>query len=105
MTGQTPEISLEEYASRQPDGLTVDVREQSEYAEAHVPGAVLVPMSQLTSRLDELDRTRTLHVVCASGGRSKAMTDVLVSAGFDAVSVTGGTQGWIDSGRTVEVGL
>lgn len=105
ITGQTPEISLEEFASRHPDGVTVDVREQSEYAEAHVPGAVLVPMSQLTSRMDELDRNRTMHVVCASGGRSKAMTDVLVSAGSDAVSVTGGTQGWIDSGRTVEVGL
>ncbi len=105
MPGQTPEISLEEFASRQPDVLTVDVRERAEYAEAHVPGAVLVPMSQLTSRMGELDRSRKVHVVCASGGRSKAMTDVLVSAGFDAVSVAGGTQGWIDSGRTVEAGL
>lgn len=105
MTDQTPEIPLDEFASRHPDGLTVDVRERAEYAEAHVPGAVLVPMSQLTSRMDELDRTRTVHVVCASGGRSKAMTDVLVSAGFDAVSVAGGTQGWIDSGRSVAAGL
>jgi len=105
MTDQTREISLEEFASRHPDGLTVDVRERAEYTQAHVPGAVLVPMSQLTSRMDELDRSRTVHVVCASGGRSKAMTDVLVSAGFDAVSVAGGTQGWIDSGRHVEVGL
>ena len=41
---QTPEISLEEYAAEQALGVTIDVRERAEYAPAHVPGAVLVPM-------------------------------------------------------------
>lgn len=105
MSDQTPEISLETYAAERESGVTVDVRERGEYAEAHVPGAVLMPMGQLASRLGELDPGQPLHVICASGNRSRAMTDLLRASGFDAVSVAGGTQGWIASGRAVEVGL
>ncbi len=105
MSHQTPEISLEDYAAEREDGITIDVRERAEYAQAHVPGAVLVPMGQLASRLGELDRSARVHVICASGNRSSAMTDLLVAQGFDAVSVTGGTSAWIASGRPVAVGL
>ncbi len=102
---QTPEISIEAFAAEREAGTTVDVREKGEYAQAHVPGAVLLPMGQLASRLGELDRSTRVHVICASGNRSKAMTDLLVAAGFDAVSVAGGTQAWLQSGRAVGVGL
>ena len=105
MPQPTPEISLEAYAAERDAGVTIDVRERAEYAQVHVPGAVLVPMGQLASRLDELDRTGRVHVICASGNRSKAMTDLLVAAGFDAVSVAGGTQAWIESGRSLGDGL
>lgn len=105
MTDQTPEISLEAYAAEQARGVTIDVRERAEYAQAHVPGAVLVPMGQLASRLGEIDRSARVHVICASGNRSKAMTDLLVAAGFDAASVAGGTRAWIESGRPVGAGL
>ncbi len=105
MSHQTPEISLEDYAAHREDGVTLDVRERAEYAQAHVPGAVMMPMGQLASRLDEVDRSTRVHVICASGNRSKAMTDLLVAQGFDAVSVAGGTSAWIASGRAVAVGL
>ena len=105
MSQQTPEISLEDYAAEREDGITIDVRERAEYAQAHVPGAVLMPMGQLASRLGEVDRTARVHVICASGNRSRAMTDLLVAQGFDAVSVAGGTHAWIQSGRAVGVGL
>lgn len=105
MSHQTPEISLEDYAAHREDGVTLDVRERAEYAQAHVPDAVMMPMGQLASRLDEVDRSTRVHVICASGNRSKAMTDLLVAQGFDAVSVAGGTSAWIASGRAVAVGL
>lgn len=105
MSHRTPEISLEDYAAQREDGVTLDVRERAEYAQAHVPGAVMMPMGQLASRLDEVDRSARVHVICASGNRSKAMTDLLVAQGFDAVSVAGGTSAWIASGRAVAVGL
>lgn len=84
--------------------VVVDVREPAEFRAGHVPGAVNIPMGQLTGRLGELDRRRRVHVVCATGNRSSAMTDVLTAAGFDAVNVAGGTQAWIRSGRPVETG-
>ncbi len=105
MSETTPEISLESYAAEREGGVTIDVRQRAEYAQAHVPGAVLLPMDQLASRLGEIDRAARVHVICASGNRSRAMTDVLVAAGFDAASVVGGTQAWIESGRAVGVGL
>lgn len=83
----------------------VDVREPGEYAEGHVPGAKLIPMGQLTSRLDELDRKRPVYLICASGNRSGAMADVLAARRFDAVNVLGGTAAWIRSGRPVEKGV
>ena len=82
MSQPTPEISLEAYAAEREAGVTIDVRERGEFAQAHVPGAVLMPMGQLASRLDEIDRSARVHVICASGNRSKAMTDLLVAAGL-----------------------
>ncbi|MGZ4446641.1 MAG: rhodanese-like domain-containing protein [Nocardioides sp.] len=105
MSDQTPEITIETFAAERDRGVTVDVRERAEYAEAHVPGALLMPMGQLASRLGELDPATPVYVVCASGNRSRAMTDLLRASGFDAVSVAGGTRGWIASGRAVGVGL
>jgi rhodanese-related sulfurtransferase len=105
MSDQTPEISLEVYAAQRETGVTIDVRERDEYMQGHVPGAILVPIGQLASRLHELDRTARIHVICASGNRSRAITDLLVAAGVDAVWVAGGTAAWIESGRAVGVGL
>ena len=82
----------------------IDVREPAEYVAGHVPGAAAIPMSQLPSRLGELDRARPQYVICASGNRSAAMTEFLVQAGFDAYSVAGGTAAWSRSGRRLETG-
>ncbi len=102
----TPEIDVEELvAAHRERALLVDVREPDEYVAGHVPGAVLIPMSQLANRLGEIDKTSPVFVICASGNRSSAMTDLLRAAGFDAVSVAGGTGAWARSGRPLEGGL
>ena len=99
------EVALDNFAAAHADGATViDVREPGEYVGGHVPGAVLVPMGQLPSRTSELDRSRPVYVICASGNRSGAMTDYLRRAGFDAWSVAGGTSAWARSGRPVVTG-
>jgi rhodanese-related sulfurtransferase len=105
MSQSTPEIDLEELARSADRGATViDVREPGEYVAGHVPGATPVPMAQLPSRLADIDRSRPVYVVCASGNRSAAMTDLLVASGYDAYSVAGGTAAWARSGRPVETG-
>ncbi len=95
----TPEIAVEELAAVHKGGVLVDVREPEEYVAGHVPGAVPIPMSQLATRMGEIDKTSPVFVICESGNRSSAMTDLLRGAGFDAVSVAGGTGPWTRSGR------
>jgi len=105
MSVHTPEIDIEQLDYARSAGARVfDVREAAEYVTGHVPGAALLPMGQLPSRLGELDKNRPVYVVCASGNRSAAMTDLLVAAGYDAYSVAGGTGAWVRSGRAVETG-
>ena len=83
----------------------VDVREPGEFAQAHVPGARLVPLGTLQGALGELPRDRRLYVVCAVGARSAAAAEFLVSQGLDAVNVAGGTRAWVASGRAYDQGL
>ena len=104
-SSQMSEVSLDAFTAAHADGACViDVREPGEYVGGHVPGAVLMPMGQLSSRTSELDRNRPVYVICAGGNRSGAMTDYLVHAGFDALSVAGGTAAWVTSGRAVVTG-
>ena len=100
------EIDIEELESALADGATlVDVREPQEYAAFHVPGAVLVPMAQLGSRADELDKERPVYLICHSGHRSGVIAELLGERGFDAVNVLGGTAAWVRSGRPYDQGL
>ncbi|WP_114422198.1 rhodanese-like domain-containing protein [Nocardioides houyundeii] len=105
MSRTTPEIDVQQLADAADRGTVIDVREPAEYVAGHVPGALLVPMGQLSSQLGDLDRERPVYVVCASGNRSAAMTDLLVAAGYDAYSVAGGTSAWAQSGRQLATGL
>lgn len=84
--------------------VLIDVREPSEFTEAHVPGAVLIPMGQLPSRLDELPQDRTVYVICRSGNRSGTMGPLLDAHGYDSVNVVGGTLAWVRAGHPYDTG-
>lgn len=87
------------------DGAPViDVREADEYAQAHVPGVTLIPLSEFTARYGEIPSAPTVFVICAMGGRSAQAASFLGAAGINAVNVAGGTDAWIASGRPVETG-
>jgi rhodanese-related sulfurtransferase len=99
------EVDLDSFAAAHRAGATViDVREPREYLDGHVPGARLIPMGQLPSRIGEIDADGPVYVVCATGNRSGAMTSLLHQAGVEAVNVRGGTKGWVASGRPVNHG-
>jgi len=81
----------------------VDVREPWEYRQGHVPGAVLIPLGQLSSRISELDPERPVAVICASGNRSQSAAALLGQKGFKTVyNVSGGTGAWQYSGLELE---
>lgn len=99
------EVSIPHLAKEHAAGATViDVREPEEYREAHVPGAILIPMGQLSWRSDEVPRGGPVYVICRSGNRSKSSADLLEFKGFDAYSVAGGTLEWIQQGHRFVTG-
>lgn len=72
-------------------GQLVDVREPSEVAGGTLPGAVNIPLGELADRLDELDRSRRVVLLCRSGARSANAAALLAGAGFpDVVNLVGG---------------
>jgi rhodanese-related sulfurtransferase len=97
------EIDVDELAKRQGDGsFVLDVRQPDEYAEGHVPGAVLIPLGELATRQDEIPADRPVLVICASGVRSARATEALQAAGYDASNVVGGMHAWLDAEFPVE---
>jgi rhodanese-related sulfurtransferase/rubrerythrin len=63
----------------------LDVRQPAEYAEKHIPGAMLIPLGQLQERLTALDTAKPVIVYCRSGNRSSSAVGLLNGAGLDDV--------------------
>ncbi len=83
--------------------VVVDVREPWEYQQGHVPGAMLMPLGQLSMRLGELDLEKPVAVICATGSRSQSASALLGQKGFKTVyNVVGGTTMWARSGLELE---
>jgi rhodanese-related sulfurtransferase len=100
------EVDLESFASAYTAGAVVlDVRNPDEYEAGHVPGAKLIPLGELGARQDDIPEGDPVYVICAIGGRSLVATKAMVQAGYRAVSVVGGTKGWIEQGRPVVLGM
>jgi rhodanese-related sulfurtransferase len=101
-----------EAAKQNPRTLILDVREPAEWAEGHIPGALLVPRGMLEAKADLeyanreprlADRAQPIVVQCASGGRSAMAADVLQSMGFTNVrSMAGGIAAWKEKGLPIE---
>src|SRR5919199_5191947 len=87
--------------------VIVDVREQHEFEESHLPGAVHVPRGHLESRIEGAvgDRSKRVILYCASGQRSALAAHTLKEMlGYeDVASMNGGITLWKDRGYDVEV--
>ena len=81
----------------------VDVREPDEFRHEHIPGAVCVPASELTSgHADQANGTITV-LQCNSGARSCVAAEAALSAGAEkAYHLEGGLQAWKSAGLAVE---
>jgi sulfur-carrier protein adenylyltransferase/sulfurtransferase len=77
--------------------FVVDVREQDEWDEGHIPGAVHVPRGHLESRIERLapDHAAPIVLYCASGNRSAFAAKTLEQLGYeDVASLAPGYTGW-----------
>lgn len=69
----------------------IDVREDYEYENGHIPGAQSAPLSSFPVLLD---KEKTYYVVCQSGGRSSMACQMLKQDGQDVINVEGGMSAW-----------
>ena len=98
-------VSVEQtYAALQSgEVLVLDVREQNEYDDGHIPGVTLIPMMQIPDRLDEIPTDQEVIVTCRSGNRSSQVAEFLVQNGFDNIhNMEGGIVQWQAAGYPVE---
>src|ERR687892_2152376 len=91
-----------------PNGtVVVDVREQHEFEEAHLPGAKHVPRGHLESRIETAapDKSKRVILYCQSGNRSALAADTMQQLlGYqDVASMSGGITLWKDRGYEVDV--
>jgi len=86
--------------------VVVDVREQDEWDEGHIAGAVHIPRGHLESRIERLapDTSRPVIVYCSAGNRSVFAAKTLADLGYDdVVSLAGGFTDWKRNGFPVQL--
>ena len=98
------EISPQSLQETQTPLQIIDVREASEYEGVlgHIGDAKLLPLNELLSRINELDREMPIVAVCRSGARSAQATVILQKEGFKRVAnLNGGMLRWRAEGHQV----
>lgn len=76
--------------------LLIDVRSPAEFASGHIAAARNIPIGELDQHLGELElfKDGEIHVICQSGGRSRAASEQLAAKGFTPIDVKGGMSAW-----------
>lgn len=83
------------------DVIVIDVREEDEYREGHIPGALCKPLSTLKEHIEELRDTRKdVYVYCRSGQRSSAACRILKEQGISHIYNIGGIIHWMYDVKT-----
>lgn len=83
------------------DGLIIDVREESEYAHAHLPNAIHLSKGIIEVKIENLipNKDQRMYLYCGGGYRSALVADNLQKMGYKAVvSVDGGYRAWCANG-------
>ncbi|MFV0663299.1 rhodanese-like domain-containing protein [Denitromonas sp.] len=86
------------------DATIIDVREQNEFIQGHIPNARHIPLAALEKRGPELEKLKQQPIIvcCASGARSKAAIATLHKLGCEKVfNLQGGMAGWQQAGQPV----
>jgi len=102
------DLSSEDYQEQFASGeggeyQLIDVREEEEHATAHIPGAINIPLSAFSERLDDISEDMPVLLVCNTGVRSLQAAYFLMSMGYDQLyNLEDGTKGWQKKGYAVK---
>lgn len=90
------EHSVVDYQALLSDGFQlVDVREADEVAQGTLPEAIHIPLGDVPVRMNELDSSKSVLLLCRSGARSASAGQFLVQNGFSNVTnLSGGMLAW-----------
>ena len=78
------------------ENIILDVREQSEFDEGHISGAILIPYTEIENKAEQIipDKNAQILVYCRSGRRSKIASESLAKLGYTNVKEFGGIIDW-----------
>lgn len=78
------------------DYILIDVREQDEFDEGHIHGAILISYTEIENRAEEMlpEKDKQILVYCRSGRRSKIASESLAKLGYTNVKEFGGIIDW-----------
>ena len=76
--------------------IILDTREQNEFDGGHIPGAILIPYTEIENKAEEMmpDKDKLILVYCRSGRRSKIASESLAKLGYTNVKEFGGIIDW-----------
>ena len=76
--------------------IILDVRTQEEYDQGHIPGAILIPDTEIKAEAENIltDKAQLILVYCRSGRRSKLAAESLVELGYTNIKEFGGIIDW-----------
>ena len=104
---QITKITIQEAHQRLQDAqppLLLDVRQPVEVAATAVPGAINIPLTELSRRMAELPPDQPILTICRSAHRSPIAARRLAKAGFDVTDVAGGVTAWEKAGLPISRG-
>lgn len=87
------------------DAAVIDLRSAEAFGRGHIVGAKNIPLDELDSKLDKLDRSTPIVAVCDAGINSAKAVDKLRKAGFESAwGIKGGMAAWNQDGLPVVTG-
>jgi rhodanese-related sulfurtransferase len=97
------EVTPERASQLVSDGATfIDVRESYERDAGYIDGTRHIELERLASQAESIDRSVPVVFHCRLGVRSAMAASAFRVAGFDAYTLTGGIQAWVDAGLPIE---
>ena len=95
---------LEKLLIENPDIQIVDVREKNEWDMIRIPGAKLIPVSSIQFRVEEIDFSAPVYLLCRSWGRSGRIAEWLKEEWKNAINIQGGIKElYQNKSKTIEI--
>jgi rhodanese-related sulfurtransferase len=80
----------------------IDVREAYEHEAGHIPGSRNIEVTELTAAASELDQSKPVVFYCRSGDRSTMPAEAFRASGWEAYTLDGGLNAWVEAGQPLE---